>query len=124
VTEQLLAIGADGARGGWLAVACSSETPDPADIESRRTTVSLCATFAELIGPRTGAGVPVAVDMPMGLLDSVDFRLCDAEARNLLGAAATASSRRRHGRYWRPRRIPTPVPWSKSSARLSPRRRA
>jgi predicted RNase H-like nuclease len=34
---------------------------------------------------RTGSGAPVAVDIPMGLRDSVDFRPCDVEARTLLG---------------------------------------
>jgi predicted RNase H-like nuclease len=80
--SRLLAIGADGARGGWLAVACYGDSP--AGAESRRTAVSLCRTFGELVALRTESA-PVAVDIPMGLLDSVDFRPCDVEARVLLG---------------------------------------
>ena len=81
--SRLLAIGADGARGGWLSVACYGDLP--ADADSRRTAISLCRTFGELVALRTACDVPVAVDIPMGLLDSVDFRPCDMEARALLG---------------------------------------
>jgi predicted RNase H-like nuclease len=84
MAERLLAIGADGAHGGWLAVRCYGEAADaPAD--GRRTELALCPTLDELVALRDGTDVPVAVDMPMGLLDSVAFRPCDLQARELLG---------------------------------------
>jgi predicted RNase H-like nuclease len=81
--ERLLGIGVDGARGGWLAVVCHGDALDAPESE-RRTEVSLCLTFSDVIELRAEGDAPVAVDIPMGLLDSVDFRPCDREARRLL----------------------------------------
>lgn len=90
MTERLLAIGADGAHGGWLAVACYGDAAD-AQGETRRTRIALWPTLDDLVALCDGDDVPVAVDMPMGLLDSVDFRPCDDQARELLGKKRQSS---------------------------------
>lgn len=86
--SDLLAIGVDGARGGWIAAACFGESP--AEGTTRRTKVSLCATFEAVAALRGGHDVPVAVDVPMGLLDVMGARPCDVQARAILrGRAST-----------------------------------
>ena len=79
---ELLAIGVDGCRGGWVAVSCYAASPAEG---LRRTRVKLGATFEDVIALRADRHVPVAVDIPMGLLDSVDYRPCDRQAQELLG---------------------------------------
>jgi predicted RNase H-like nuclease len=81
--SELLAVGADGARGGWLA-ALAYGTGDGVD----RVQLQLVPTFAELVALPDG-DAPVAVDVPMGLLDAVAPRPCDKQARALLGARAS-----------------------------------
>jgi predicted RNase H-like nuclease len=56
----------------------------PAQATPRRREVRLCPSFGHLVALRAGTEAMVAVDIPMGLLDSVDFRPCDVEARELL----------------------------------------
>jgi predicted RNase H-like nuclease len=81
---RLLAIGADGARGGWLtALAYGTSLGDVERVE-----LQLAADFEALVALRTSA-VPMAVDIPMGLLDTVALRPCDAKARELLGKRAS-----------------------------------
>jgi predicted RNase H-like nuclease len=75
--SELLAVGADGARGGWVAASAYADG---------RVELRLADTFADLAGD---AGVPVAVDVPMGLLDEPGPRPCDVQARALLGARAS-----------------------------------
>lgn len=70
------AIGVDGARAGWVA-ACRED-----DGSTRLALLPDVAAVAEL-----AAGACVAIDVPIGLLDSVGFRACDREARARLGAA-------------------------------------
>jgi predicted RNase H-like nuclease len=84
VSGTLLAIGVDGARGGWLAAVCFGDADGK--VAGRRTEVKLCRSFTDLIELRGEAQVPVAVDIPMGLMEGVDFRPCDEQARELLGA--------------------------------------
>jgi predicted RNase H-like nuclease len=87
--SDLLAIGADGARGGWLAALAYG--PPGSGVE--RVHLQLAPTFALLVALRGDAGdsqVPVAVDVPMGLLETVELRPCDRQARELLGARANA----------------------------------
>ena len=67
----------DGARGGW-AVACAYEDG---------TRVRLAPDISEVARLRGDA--PVAIDIPIGLLESVDFRSCDRAARRLLGRRAS-----------------------------------
>jgi len=83
MSELLLAVGADGARGGWLAPLAYGEGSDVFRVELR-----LVAYFGQLADLRTEA-VPVAVDTPMGLLESVDLRPCDKQARGLLGSRSS-----------------------------------
>jgi len=82
-TELLLAIGADGARGGWLAALAYGTNGQATRVELR-----LLTAFADLGGAHE-ANAPVAVDIPMGLLDSVGLRTCDRQARALLGKRAS-----------------------------------
>jgi predicted RNase H-like nuclease len=77
--SQLIAVGADGARGGW-AVAC---------LYDDGTRLMLLGDIGEIAGLRAGSGAPVAIDIPIGLLDSVGFRPCDLAARALLGRRAS-----------------------------------
>ncbi len=83
---RLTAVGADGARGGWV-VALLYEAGAGVSFGpvQSRTELRLCAGFEELMACCAGASVPVAVDMPMGLPDEVGFRTCDLQARGLLG---------------------------------------
>jgi predicted RNase H-like nuclease len=74
-----MAVGVDGARGGW-AVACLYEDG---------TRLMLLGDIGEIAELRAGSGAPVAIDIPIGLLDSVDFRPCDVAARRLLGRRAS-----------------------------------
>jgi predicted RNase H-like nuclease len=83
MTDELLGIGVDGARGGWVAVSCYGRVSAPAD--ERRTDVVLCRTFADVVELRRKSSAMVVVDIPMGLLDTVELRPCDAEAQKLLG---------------------------------------
>ena len=67
------AVGVDGCRGGWVAVALDGGAP------------VVHATFADLL--RAEARAPLAVDVPIGLLSegATGDRACDKEARRLLG---------------------------------------
>jgi predicted RNase H-like nuclease len=85
--SELLAIGADGARGGWLTALGYGEATGRVD----RVELRLALSFEELVALRDGADddVPAAVDIPMGLLETVDLRPCDKQARMLLGPRAS-----------------------------------
>ncbi|HEY6886745.1 MAG TPA: DUF429 domain-containing protein [Solirubrobacter sp.] len=85
MSEQVLAIGVDGARGGWLAALGYGSDPEG---EVERVALELVPRFADLAGLRA-EGAPAAVDIPMGLLETVKPRDCDREARELLGARAS-----------------------------------
>jgi predicted RNase H-like nuclease len=54
--------------------------------------VHLLRAFGEIAELRGGAGASakVAIDIPIGLLDSVDYRPCDLEARRRLGGRANS----------------------------------
>jgi predicted RNase H-like nuclease len=81
---RLVAVGADGAHGGWL-TACLFED----EVGARSTTLTLHDNFADLVAVRAGSDAVMAVDVPMGLLDQVSPRPCDKQARSLLGARAS-----------------------------------
>lgn len=72
--------GVDGCRGGWV-VALARVTPGSLTVEVLR----LCKSFAEVLALRERPHV-VAVDMPIGLLDSPrqGGRDCDGVAHELL----------------------------------------
>lgn len=82
--ERLLAMGVDGAPGGWVAVACWGGAIDVAPA-GRRTELQFFRDIRVLARWRAGQGggnsAPVAVDMPIGLPKVVEYRQCDAEAR-------------------------------------------
>lgn len=83
MSSQVLGVGVDGARGGWLAATAYGVGEDVDHVELR-----LVPTFAGLANLRTD-DTPVAVDIPMGLLNTVELRPCDRRARKLLGARAS-----------------------------------
>jgi predicted RNase H-like nuclease len=74
-----LAIGADGARGGW-AVAC---------LYDDGTRLMLLGDIEEIAELRAASGAPVTIDIPIGLLETGGFRPCDLAARALLGPRAS-----------------------------------
>jgi predicted RNase H-like nuclease len=77
--SRLIAVGADGARGGW-AVAC---------LYAFGTRLRLARTVDEIARIRAGNGAPVAIDIPIGLPEADGCRPCDADARRLLGRRAS-----------------------------------
>ena len=83
MSDRLLAVGADGARGGW--VAALGYGPGE-DIE--RVQLRMMGDFAAVAALRV-SGVPLAVDIPMGLCDTVVLRPCDRQGRRLLGVRAS-----------------------------------
>lgn len=83
MSEELLAVGADGARGGWLVALGYGNGNAVERIELR-----LAGDFSALADLRADGAV-VAVDIPMGLLETVDLRPCDRQARELLGERAS-----------------------------------
>jgi predicted RNase H-like nuclease len=84
--EELIGIGADGARGGWLAARCYRSSNGSTEY---RTVLSLEPTFKSLVALRSGSGAVLAVDVPMGLLERVAPRPCDTAARKLLRKRAS-----------------------------------
>ena len=74
-----LAVGVDGARGGWVAAIAAG--PDRTRLELFSDITALTATVGE--------AAAVAIDVPIGLYDSVAFRPCDRAARRLLGSRAS-----------------------------------
>jgi predicted RNase H-like nuclease len=89
--ERLVAVGVDGARGGWLAAASFGAS---ADARSRsellfRTTIREIDDWRSEREPRA----PIAIDIPIGVRDSGGSRRCDDEARReLTRSAATVFS--------------------------------
>src|SRR3954451_11046393 len=84
-----LAIGADGARGGWLAALAHGTSPEAVE----RVELQLVTTFENLVALRGEAGdhgLPVAVDVPMGRPETGRPRPGDEQARPPLCARGTA----------------------------------
>lgn len=85
--QRLLGIGIDGAPGGWL-VCCFGSDADVRP-EHRRSEPQFFPSIAALHDWRDNqpgsAAAPVAVDIPIGLPDTVSFRACDQQARERLG---------------------------------------
>ncbi len=92
--ERLAAVGVDGAPGGWLAVACWGREPE-AKPAGRRTELLFFSDIAGLgswLGDRAAPGeAPVAIDIPIGLPETVGFRSCDREARDRLSGQRKSS---------------------------------
>ena len=81
--DRLVAMGCEGALGGWVTAECVGESA--AASSSWRTSVSLCASIGDVADRHGDSNAIVAMAVPMGLLDSVDFRACDRQAREVLG---------------------------------------
>jgi predicted RNase H-like nuclease len=88
----LVAIGADGARGGWATALLYADAERRGNASVWQTRLALVADVTELAGIRAQArgAARVAIDIPIGLLDSVDFRPCDLAARAMLKQRANA----------------------------------
>jgi predicted RNase H-like nuclease len=87
-----VAIGADGARGGWATAFLCADATRREDATVWQTRLALLDDVSRLARLReeTGAGAAVAIDIPIGLLNSVDFRPCDVAARRMLKQRANA----------------------------------
>lgn len=72
-------VGADGCRGGWVAVTL---------VDGRVSAVEVFPQFAALVAAAGGAAA-IGVDMPIGLLETAS-RAADREARRLLGRAGSS----------------------------------
>lgn len=82
---ELIAIGADGARGGWIAACLYRAGSNPETGKSTR--LELCRDIEELARLRATAddSAAMAIDVPIGLPDTVKPRVCDEQARARLG---------------------------------------
>jgi len=82
--ERLLAVGVDGAPGGWIAAAMWGAATDAAPTK-RRTELHYFKHIRALARWRDAQGggesAPVAIDIPIGLPEVISYRRCDEEAR-------------------------------------------
>lgn len=88
----LLAVGVDGAPAGWVAALLYASALRREDTTVWHTRLQLLPNIDALATLRVNAGsqAAMAIDVPIGLLDTVDFRPCDVAARTLLKARANA----------------------------------
>lgn len=77
----LVAIGIDGAQAGWVAALLREDGSTELRLFSHISDVEAATAKS------TGVS-PVAVDIPIGLPDAIEYRGCDIEARKRLGARA------------------------------------
>ena len=98
--DPLVAVGIDGAPAGWVAACLYADALRPEDAAVWQTRLELFVNVDELAAFRdaAGAAAPVAIDVPIGLLDSVDFRPCDVAARQLLKKRVNRPGWR--GEFW------------------------
>jgi predicted RNase H-like nuclease len=92
--ERLLAVGVDGARGGWVAAACFGAGAD-APREGLRTELWFDPEIRVIdeLRHRQAPRAPLAVDIPIGVREQGGARRCDDAARHeLTGSAATVFS--------------------------------
>lgn len=83
---KTLAIGLDGARGGWVAARLRGASVDGRSRRGWTTELLAVERIQGVEALRTGGGrgAKVAIDLPIGLPDAVELRGCDLEARELL----------------------------------------
>lgn len=83
---RLLAVGLDGARGGWAAALLFADDVERGRAAVWRVVPALLTSVDEIAGLRArhGGGATVAIDIPIGLLDTVRLRACDDAARRCL----------------------------------------
>lgn len=91
--EQLVGVGADGVRGGWVVATCrvdeavwrqavsAAQLPAPA---TRRVEFQRGDDVAAIAELRNGSEAIVAIDVPLGVLEHGGARPCDTAARGLL----------------------------------------
>jgi threonine dehydratase len=81
-TEDPVAVGVDGCKGGWIAALCYRHSSGEYMTSLKRfsSVVQLAAWREDLAGEP-----PVTIDVPIGIPEVVRFRLCDQEARARLG---------------------------------------
>lgn len=86
-SSPLVAMGVDGARGGWVAACLYANSVHDEDAAGWQSRLQLFPTIEHLAAFRRAAGgdAAVTIDVPIGLPPSVDYRPCDSEARKLLG---------------------------------------
>jgi predicted RNase H-like nuclease len=86
-SSRLIAMGVDGARGGWVAACLYASSLYDEDVTAWKSRLRLFPTIEQVAAFRHAAGgdAAVAIDVPIGLPPSVDYRPCDIEARELLG---------------------------------------
>lgn len=84
MSERLVAIGVDGAPAGWVGACLLRDDATGAE----RTELRLYADVVAIAADHE-PGVVVAIDVPIGLLDTGP-RACDREARRLLGPRASS----------------------------------
>jgi predicted RNase H-like nuclease len=82
--------GVDGCRAGWVVVLLQRRS------KKYESEVRLCHNFAEVLALEPQP-VVIAIDMPVGLLDTPQLggRECDRRARKLLGRRASSIFPRR-----------------------------
>jgi predicted RNase H-like nuclease len=96
--QPIVAIGVDGARGGWVAAylrASPLDERDQVDGHARagwQTALRLFGDIEELAAfrRRSAPEAPVCIDVPIGLPDRVGYRPCDLKARERLGRRASS----------------------------------
>ncbi|MDO9356487.1 MAG: GNAT family N-acetyltransferase [Solirubrobacteraceae bacterium] len=93
MSEQLIAMGVDGAKGGWVAARLWR---DP-DTGAESTDVHLYGSIDEIAAASDGS--TIAIDIPIGLPTGGEARPCDEAARQLLAP-------RRHSSVF-----PAPARW-------------
>jgi predicted RNase H-like nuclease len=76
-----LVLGVDGCPGGWCCVAIEANTCAVLDARVYNSFASVLGSPAELI----------CADIPIGMLDAPGKRVCDVEARRLLGRGRASS---------------------------------
>ncbi len=78
-TEDPVAVGVDGCKGGWIAALCYRHSSGEYMTSLKRfsSVVQLAAWREDLAGEP-----PVTIDVPIGIPEVVRFRLCDQEARS------------------------------------------
>src|SRR3954451_10049615 len=86
----LVAVGVDGARGGWAAAALYADADRRSDATTWETRLRLLDNVEAVAALVDGSGASVAIDVPIGLLDSVEFRPCGVAARAMLNKRASS----------------------------------
>lgn len=88
----MVAVGIDGAPAGWVAACLYADAKRREDASVWQTRLQLLGDIDELAASRqqAGAASTVAIDMPIGLRDSVEFRACDLAARKMLKDRASS----------------------------------